>query len=112
MGATESELTKKSIPYEFGASRYRELARAQITGDSYGMLKLLVSPDNHKLLGVHIFGTNAHRTRPYRPGGHGLWRHGRVPRRRGVNYPTLSETYKIAVLDVMNKLRAPEKFSR
>ena len=27
------------------------------------------------------------------------------------NYPTFSETYKIAALDVMNKLRASEKFS-
>ena len=33
VGATESELTRNSVPYEFGISRYRELARGQIAGD-------------------------------------------------------------------------------
>ena len=33
--------------------------RGQIAGDSYGMLKLLVSTEDLRLLGVHIFGTNA-----------------------------------------------------
>ena len=35
-----------TIPFEVGISRYRELARGQIIGDSYGMLKLLVSPED------------------------------------------------------------------
>ena len=47
------------MPFEVGVSRYRELARGQIIGDSYGMLKLLVSPESRKLLGVHVFGTGA-----------------------------------------------------
>ncbi|WP_308164177.1 hypothetical protein [Nonomuraea sediminis] len=42
-----------------GISRYRELARGQIIGDTYGMLKLLVSPEDRSLLGVHVFGTGA-----------------------------------------------------
>ena len=48
-----------AIPFEVGISRYRELARGQIIGDSYGMLKLLVSPEDRSLLGVHVFGTGA-----------------------------------------------------
>src|SRR5271156_5812314 len=52
VGATEVELTKDSIPYEVGVSRYRELARGQIAGDSYGMLKLLVSTVDLRILGV------------------------------------------------------------
>jgi NAD(P) transhydrogenase len=59
VGATEVELTRDSIPYEVGISRYRELARGQIAGAPHGMVKLLVSPDDLRLLGVHIFGTNA-----------------------------------------------------
>src|ERR1700760_774617 len=59
VGATEAQLTSSSVPYEVGISRYRELARGQITGDSYGMLKLLVSTADRKLLGVHVFGTGA-----------------------------------------------------
>ena len=58
-GQSEDELTKSSVPYEVGISRYRELARGQIVGDSYGMLKLLVSTDTRHLLGVHVFGTSA-----------------------------------------------------
>src|SRR5262249_27618411 len=59
VGRTEDELTESRIPFEVGVARYRELARGQIIGDSYGMLKLLVSPDDRKLLGVHVFGTGA-----------------------------------------------------
>ena len=59
VGASEVELTKNAVPYEVGVARYRELARGQIAGDSYGMLKLLVSTEDLKLLGVHIFGHDA-----------------------------------------------------
>jgi pyruvate/2-oxoglutarate dehydrogenase complex dihydrolipoamide dehydrogenase (E3) component len=58
-GRTEVALTADSVPYEVGVSRYRELARGQIVGDSYGMLKLLVSTATRHLLGVHVFGTGA-----------------------------------------------------
>ncbi|MEK8104998.1 FAD-dependent oxidoreductase [Micromonospora sp. M12] len=44
VGQTEAQLTESSTPFEVGVARYRELARGQIVGDSYGMLKLLVSP--------------------------------------------------------------------
>jgi NAD(P) transhydrogenase len=111
VGATESELTKNSIPYEFGVSRYRELARGQIAGDCYGMLKLLVSPEDHKLLGVHIFGTNA--TELVHIGQALMGCGGTVEYLVDAvfNYPTFAETYKIAALDVMNKFRALEKFT-
>ena len=49
-GKTEAELTQSAVPYEVGMSRYRELARGAIVGDSYGMLKLLVSTDDRTLL--------------------------------------------------------------
>ena len=37
--------------------RYRELARGQILGDSYGLLKLLVGTADRRVLGVHVLGT-------------------------------------------------------
>jgi NAD(P) transhydrogenase len=46
IGKTEDQLTEERIPFEVGVSRYRELARGQIIGDSYGVLKLLVSPED------------------------------------------------------------------
>ena len=44
-GKTEGELTRESVPFEVGISRYRELARGHLIGDSYGMLKLIVHAD-------------------------------------------------------------------
>ncbi len=91
-------------------SRYRELARGQIAGDSYGMLKLLVSTEDLKLLGVHIFGTNA--TEMVHIGQAVMGCGGTVEYLVDAvfNYPTFSEAYKVAALDVMNKLRALNQF--
>ena len=110
VGATEVELTKDAVPYEVGISRYRELARGQIAGDSYGMLKLLVSTDDLKLLGVHIFGSNA--TEMVHIGQAVMGCQGTVEYLVDAvfNYPTFSEAYKVAALDVMNKVRALNQF--
>ncbi|GJF09798.1 NAD(P)(+) transhydrogenase [Mycolicibacterium cyprinidarum] len=110
VGATEIDLTREAVPYEVGVSRYRELARGQIAGDSYGMLKLLVSTDDLRILGVHIFGTNA--TEMVHIGQAVMGCHGSVEYFVDAvfNFPTFSEAYKVAALDVMNKLRALSKF--
>jgi len=109
-GATEEELTRSSVPYKVGVSRYRELARGQIVGDTYGMLKLLVSTEDRKLLGVHVFGTNA--TDLVHIGQAIMGCGGTVDYLVDtvLNYPTLSEAYKVAALDVTNKIRALEVF--
>lgn len=110
VGATEVDLTKESVPYEVGVSRYRELARGQIGGDTYGMLKILVSTDDLKLLGVHIFGSGA--TDLVHIGQAVMGCGGTVEYLVDAvfNYPTLSEAYKVAALDVMNKIRALKQF--
>ncbi|MEZ5116545.1 MAG: Si-specific NAD(P)(+) transhydrogenase [Candidatus Nanopelagicales bacterium] len=110
-GRTEDELTESSVPYEVGISRYRELARGQIIGDSYGMLKLLVSTQTRHLLGVHVFGTNA--TELVHIGQAIMTCGGTIDHLVDTvfNYPTLSEAYKVAALDAMNKMRAVERFS-
>jgi len=110
-GQTEDELTDSSIPYEVGISRYRELARGQIIGDTYGMLKLLVSTRTRRLLGVHVFGSHA--TELVHLGQAIMTCDGRVDQLVDTvfNYPTLSEAYKVAALDAVNKLRAVERFT-
>jgi len=112
VGATEVELTKDSIPYEVGVCRYRELARGQIAGDSYGMLKLLVSTRDRTLLGAHIFGTSA--TEMVHIGQAVMGCGGTVDYLVDAvfNYPTFSEAYKVAALDVTNKMRALNQFLR
>jgi NAD(P) transhydrogenase len=111
VGKTEAELTDACVPFEVGVSRYRELARGQIVGDSYGVLKLLVSPVDRKLLGVHVFGTQA--TELIHIGQAVMGCGGTVDYLVDAvfNYPTLSEAYKVAALDATNKMRAVSRLS-
>ncbi|HMA46576.1 MAG TPA: FAD-dependent oxidoreductase, partial [Frankiaceae bacterium] len=106
VGRTEDELTEASVPFEVGISRYRELARGQIVGDSYGMLKLLVGAEDRSLLGVHVFGTGA--TEIVHIGQAVMGCGGTIDYLVDAvfNYPTLAESYKVAALDAMNKMRA------
>ena len=106
IGSTEEQLTQEQTPYEVGISRYRELARGAILGDAYGLLKLLVSSDDRKLLGVHAFGTTA--TELVHIGQTVMGFNGTVDYlvEAVFNYPTLAEGYKVAALDATNKLRA------
>jgi NAD(P) transhydrogenase len=106
VGRNEDELTEASVPFEVGVSRYRELARGAILGDSYGMLKLLVHAESRELLGVHVFGTNA--TELVHIGQTVMGCGGTVDYLVDAvfNYPTLAESYKVAALDAMNKMRA------
>ena len=106
IGSTEEQLTQEQTPYEVGISRYRELARGAILGDAYGLLKLLVSSEDRKLLGVHAFGTTA--TELVHIGQTVMGFGGTVDYlvEAVFNYPTLAEGYKVAALDATNKLRA------
>ncbi len=110
VGKTEDELTEASVPFEVGIARYRELARGQIVGDSYGMLKLLVCSEDRRLLGVHVFGTAA--TELVHIGQAVMGCGGTIDYLvdNVFNYPTLSEAYKVAALDAMNKMRAVARF--
>ncbi|MHA6764237.1 Si-specific NAD(P)(+) transhydrogenase [Streptacidiphilus sp. PAMC 29251] len=105
VGRTEDQLTDASVPFEVGVARYRELARGQIIGDAHGMLKLLVSPEDRKLLGVHCFGTGA--TELIHIGQAVMGCGGTVDYLVDAvfNYPTLAESYKVAALDATNKIR-------
>jgi len=106
VGRTEEELTAAGVPYEVGISRYRELARGQILGDTHGMLKLLVSPDDRRLLATHILGTGA--TELIHLGQCVISLDGTVDYFVDAvfNFPTLAMAYKVAALDAANKIDA------
>jgi NAD(P) transhydrogenase len=74
------------------------------------MLKLLVHSEERTLLGVHVFGTNA--TEVVHIGQAIMGCGGTIDYLVDtvLNYPTLSEAYKVAALDVTNKLRALRAF--
>ncbi|WP_433363235.1 FAD-dependent oxidoreductase [Streptosporangium sp. CA-115845] len=75
-----------------------------------GMLKLLVSPETRALLGVHVFGTGA--TELLHIGQAVMGCGGTIDYLVDAvfNYPTLAESYKVAALDAMNKLRRVARF--
>jgi len=112
VGRTEGQLTAEKVPFEVGVSRYRELARGAILGDSYGMLKMLVHAESRELLGLHVFGTNA--TELVHIGQTVMGCGGTVDYLVDAvfKYPTLAESYKVAALDAVNKMRAIAKVTQ
>ncbi|MEE9404409.1 MAG: Si-specific NAD(P)(+) transhydrogenase [Algisphaera sp.] len=104
IGKTEEQLTQEGIPYEAGIARYKELARGKILGDENGMLKMLIHPDTHKILGIHIMGSGA--TELIHIGQAVMALDGQVEFfvNNVFNYPTLAEAYKIAAYNGLNKL--------
>ena len=104
VGWTEEKLTEEDIPFESGIANYREIARGQLLGDDIGMLKLLVHQETHQILGVHVIGTGA--TELIHIGQAVMALKGTVEYFvcTVFNYPTLAECYKVAALNVVNKL--------
>jgi NAD(P) transhydrogenase len=106
VGRTEEELTDAAVPYVTGVARWHELARGLMSGDEDGMLKLLVSPADRRLLGVHVIGTGAtdlvHIGQAVMGGAATI----DFLVTAVFNYPTFAESYKVAALDAANRIRA------
>ena len=104
VGATEQELREQNISYEIGVARLRETARGQIMGLSEGILKMLFSIEDKRVLGIHIIGEGS--TELIHIGQAALVLDGTLDYfiDNVFNYPTLAEAYKIAALDAWNKM--------
>ncbi len=107
LGKTERELTEAKIPYELGHSLFRSLARAQITGQTVGMLKLLFHRETLEILGIHCFGAQASEIIHI---GQAIFSQ-RGPANTLMyfinttfNYPTMAEAYRVAALNGLNRL--------
>jgi NAD(P) transhydrogenase len=107
LGMNERELTERRIPYEVGKAFFRNIARAQITGDEVGMLKLIFQFDTLEILGIHCFGDQASEivhigqaVMSQKHGGNTL----RYFLNTTFNYPTMAEAYKVAALDGINRI--------
>ncbi len=107
VGSTERELTEQCVPYEVGHSQFRSLARAQITGETVGMLKLLFHRETKRVLGVHCFGANASeiihigQAIMNQPDEHNTVEYFIETT---FNYPTMAEAYRVAALNGINRL--------
>jgi NAD(P) transhydrogenase len=109
IGPTEEELLTHKADFVVGRARYRELARGQIVGDSWGLLKLLVERKTLKLLGIHIVGDNAADLIHI---GQAVMAFGGDVNyfiRSVFNYPTLAEAYKTAAFHAVNQIRGTTK---
>ena len=107
LGKTERELTQLKVPYEVGHAQFKSLARAQITGQRTGMLKLLFHRETLQILGIHCFGANA--SEIIHIGQAIMMQHGEANTLKyfietTFNYPTMAEAYRVAALNGHNRL--------
>lgn len=107
IGRTERQLTEAKVPYEVGQSFFRHLARAQITGETVGMLKILFHRETLEILGIHCFGDSAaeivhigQAIMQQKGGANTL----RYFVNTTFNYPTMAEAYRVAALNGLNRL--------
>jgi NAD(P) transhydrogenase len=103
-GETEESCKEKGIDYCVGRALYENNARGHITGDTAGMLKLIFSPAERKLLGLSMIGESA--TELVHIGMMVLDNGLKIDEfiEQVFNYPTLSETYKYAAYDGLGNL--------
>ena len=101
---SEETLIEKEIPFVAGRARYKEIARGQIVGDEWGMLKILVHKETMKILGVHIIGDNAADLIHIGQAVMQLEGDLKYFIRSVFNYPTLAEAYKTAAFNAYNQL--------
>ncbi|HEX2053061.1 MAG TPA: Si-specific NAD(P)(+) transhydrogenase [Actinomycetota bacterium] len=105
VGLTERAAAEQGIDYEVGRGWFSRNARANISGATEGLVKLVFRKDDRTLLGVHILGDIAAE----------LISHGQVAVQAKMpidhfiqwtyNVPTLSEAYKYAAYDGLQRLR-------
>ena len=107
IGKNERELTAEHVPYEVGHAQFKSLARAQITGQKIGMLKILFHRETLAVLGIHCFGANASEIIHI---GQAIMN--QPPPNNTLmyfinttfNYPTMAEAYRVAALNGYNRL--------
>lgn len=107
VGKTERELTGAKVPYEVGQAFFKDLARAQITGEAVGMLKILFHRETREILGIHCFGDQAAEIVHI---GQAIMNQAGEANSLNYfinttfNYPTMAEAYRVAALNGLNRI--------
>ena len=107
IGKNEQELTQEQIPYEVGKAFFKGMARAQISAEPVGMLKILFHRETLEILGVHCFGYQA--SEIVHIGQAIMNQKGEANTLKyfvntTFNYPTMAEAYRVAAFDGLNRL--------
>ncbi|ALM52869.1 Si-specific NAD(P)(+) transhydrogenase [Halomonas huangheensis] len=106
-GRTERELTEAQVPYEVGHAFFKDTARAQITGDTVGMLKILFDQESLEIYGIHCFGDQA--SEIVHIGQAIMQQEGAANTLKyfvntTFNYPTMAEAYRVAAQNGLNRV--------
>lgn len=102
LGKTEQELTREKVPYEVGQAAFKSVARAQITGETVGLLKILFHRETLQILGIHCFGDQS--SEIIHIGQAIMNQPGEANTieyfvNTTFNYPTMAEAYRVAALN-------------
>lgn len=109
LGKTEQQLTEEKVPYEVGQAFFKTLARAQITGETVGMLKILFHRESLQILGIHCFGDQASeiihigQVVMNQPGEQNTIEYFV---NTTFNYPTMAEAYRVAALNGLYRVNS------
>ncbi len=106
VGLTEEACREQNVPYLVGRAYYEKSPRGQIIGDLSGMLKLVFSPADRRLLGAHLIGELA--SELVHIGAHVMATGGAIDSfiQAVYNYPTLADSYKYAAYDGLGQWQA------
>lgn len=107
IGKTEEELTAECVPYEAGQAFFKDTARAQISGQPIGMLKILFHRETLQILGIHCFGDQA--SEIVHIGQAIMRQEGEANTIKyfvntTFNYPTMAEAYRVAAIAGLNRI--------
>ncbi len=106
IGKNERELQDEKVPYEVGHCAFKNLARAQMTDERVGMLKIIFHAETLAVLGVHCFGDGASEIVHI---GQTVMASRDLNNIRyftstTFNYPTMAEAYRVAAYNGLNRL--------
>jgi NAD(P) transhydrogenase len=106
VGRSERELQEAKVPYEVGHCQFKNLARAQMSDERVGMLKIIFHAETMQVLGVHCFGDRASeivhigQTVMASKDLNDI----RYFTNTTFNYPTMAEAYRVAAYNGINRL--------
>jgi NAD(P) transhydrogenase len=106
VGLSEEACAEKGIPCLVGRSYYERNPRGLIVGDETGMVKLVFSPSDKRLLGAHLVGEQA--SELVHIAAHVMAQDGTIDAFIDAvyNYPSLADSYKYAAYDGLGNLQA------
>lgn len=104
VGITEEEAKNADLDYSVGHATFKEVAKANMINQSKGFLKIIFDTQSLQLLGVHIIGKSA--ANLIHLGQSVMAHNGTIHYfiQYAMNYPTLSEAYRIAAFNGLNKI--------